>query len=377
MKKLWILALGLAASLAGGAVRVVQDQCGPFNDVTPAFCPYILELYYLGVTAGTSATTFSPDDPLTRGQGSVFVAKGLNQALARSSRRAALGQWWTTTPRYDVGLGSVSIPNVAHVASDGVDLWAAGGSTVYRVRASDGRVLDTWTAPSTITGILVAMGRVFATSFFPEGTLSMLDPTQPGGAMTTVATLPQTSPYGMAFDGSRIWVTNQGQVSIVTPASTIPWPVTNVSTGFDFPFGALYDGTNVWITDRGSDALLRVDSNGAIVQSIPIEDPQHPVFDGANIWVPGGFTGTVVVVEAATGAVRTSLTGIPGAFRAVFDGQRVLVTNLSDGVALWQAADLTSLGLFSTGFSSMPGNACSDGKDFWIALGGSNRLARF
>ena len=80
--------LALCAVLAGGATRVVQDQCGPFTDVTPAFCPYILELYYLGVTAGTSATTFSPDDPLTRGQGSVFVAKGLNQALARSCARA-------------------------------------------------------------------------------------------------------------------------------------------------------------------------------------------------------------------------------------------------------------------------------------------------
>src|SRR5215471_8748370 len=97
----------LGALLAGGTVRVVQDQCGPFTDVTPAFCPYVLELYYLGVTVGTSATTFSPDDPLTRGQGSVFVAKGLNQALARSSRRAALGQWWT--PSNGFALGSTAI----------------------------------------------------------------------------------------------------------------------------------------------------------------------------------------------------------------------------------------------------------------------------
>src|SRR5262249_20470779 len=99
--------LAVRAVLAGGAVRIVQDQCGPFTDVTPAFCPYILELYYLGVTAGTSATTFSPDDPLTRGQGAVFVAKGLNQALARSSRRAALGQWWTAASAQAIGLTTV------------------------------------------------------------------------------------------------------------------------------------------------------------------------------------------------------------------------------------------------------------------------------
>src|SRR4030095_16374070 len=97
MRKGVFALVALGAVLAGGAVSVVQDQCGPFTDVTPAFCPYILELYYLGITAGTSATTFSPDDPLTRGQGAVFIAKGLNQSLARSSRRAALGQWWRPT----------------------------------------------------------------------------------------------------------------------------------------------------------------------------------------------------------------------------------------------------------------------------------------
>ena len=59
MKRLLILPLALAAALAGGAVRIVQDQCGPFSDVTPAFCPYILELYYLGITVGTSPTTSS------------------------------------------------------------------------------------------------------------------------------------------------------------------------------------------------------------------------------------------------------------------------------------------------------------------------------
>src|ERR1700730_15109566 len=84
------LAIGLFALAAGGATRIVQDQCGPFTDGSSVFCPYVLEMYYLGITAGTSPTTFSPDSPMTRGQAAVFVSKGLDQALARSSRRAAL-----------------------------------------------------------------------------------------------------------------------------------------------------------------------------------------------------------------------------------------------------------------------------------------------
>src|ERR1700674_44304 len=118
------IGLCILALAAGGGMRIVQDTCGPFTDVTPGFCPYVLELYYLGITVGTSATTFSPDAPLTRGQAAVFVSKGLNQSLARSSRRAALGQWWTTTPHYDIGLGSTPVGAFpVAVASDGADLW--------------------------------------------------------------------------------------------------------------------------------------------------------------------------------------------------------------------------------------------------------------
>src|SRR5262249_16243435 len=86
----------LAALAAGGATRVALDQSGPFADVSPAMCPYVLEMYYLGITVGTSPTTYSPDNAVTRGQAAVFVSKGVNQAISRSSRRAALGQWWTS-----------------------------------------------------------------------------------------------------------------------------------------------------------------------------------------------------------------------------------------------------------------------------------------
>ena len=84
MKRLLIVPLLFTAAALGGAIRVVQDQCGPFTDVDPAVCPFVTELLYLGITAGTSSTTFSPNDPLTRGQGAVFVAKGLNQSLGRA-----------------------------------------------------------------------------------------------------------------------------------------------------------------------------------------------------------------------------------------------------------------------------------------------------
>ncbi|HEY2796970.1 MAG TPA: S-layer homology domain-containing protein [Thermoanaerobaculia bacterium] len=378
--------LALCAVLAGGATRVVQDQCGPFTDVTPAFCPYILELYYLGVTAGTSATTFSPDDPLTRGQGAVFVAKGLNQALARSSHRAALAQWWTTTPHDDLGLGVTTVGDFpAFAASDGQDIWVTneGSGTISRVRASDGKLVETWTGADTAYGILVAMGRVFVGSAKQSGALYMIDPSQPPGPVTTIVPNVGDLPGGLAFDGSRLWVANfspnTGSVAIVTPAATPPWSVINVTTGFLNPSGMVFDGSNIWVTDVGHASIDRLDSAGGILQQVTLGGwPTQPVFDGANIWVPNYADSKVSVVRAATGEIVATLVGNGVSFpwTAAFDGQRVLVTNKAgSSVSLWNAADLTPLGSFST--SQEPLGACSDGVNFWIVLQASDQLVRF
>lgn len=386
MKRLLIAPLALAAALAGGAVRIVQDQCGPFTDVTPAFCPYILELYYLGITAGTSATTFSPDDPLTRGQAAVFVAKGFNQSLGRGSRRAALGQWWTTTPHDDLGLGVTTIGGTPRsVRSDGADLWVADDTngTISRVRGSDGTLLETWTGASGATDVLVAMGRVFAGGAGFPSSLYMLDPSQPAGAVTTIASDIPPHPLNMAYDGSRIWTANLGgSVSIVTPGGSLPWTLTNVTTGFSSPFGIVFDGSHVWVTDVLAGTLLELDAAGGILRTVNFgagTTPKQPAFDGANLWVPLGED-SVAVVRASDGAVLTTLTGNGIAFPAIatFDGQRILVSNnTGNSISLWRAADLTPLGSFTFATGAAPFGVCSDGVNFWIALKGSGQLARF
>lgn len=370
----------LSAVLAGGAVRRAQDTCGPFTDVSALFCPYVLEAYYTGITAGTSATTFSPDLPITRGQAAVFVTKSLNQALARGSRRAALGQWWVTGPDA-LAVSRFGVGEAPNVACDGTDVWVPLiGGFVSRYRGSDGRFLESWTTPGTAGAALIAMGRVFVLG--SPKSLFMIDPSQAAGAATSVASNLPDDPHSLAFDGSRIWMTNSfGSISIVTPASAPPWAVTTVTEGFTFTNGILFDGANVWITDQGPGALLKLDANGSVLQTIPIGRlPARPVFDGQNIWVPDTASATITVVQAASGTVVATLSGngLAGPWAAAFDGERVLVTNVDgSSVSLWRAADLAPLGSVATGANSMPGSACSDGINFWIALSGTGQLARF
>ena len=138
------------------------------------------------------------------------------------------------------------------VACDGTDMWVAnfGNATVTRIRASDGRFLETWTSAGAAWEPIAAMGAVFVTGNTNPGNLYRIDPAATPGDVTTVASSLGSSPAGIAFDGGRFWTANAGgTVSIVTPKATIPWTVTTVTAGFSVPFGALYDGSNVWVTD--------------------------------------------------------------------------------------------------------------------------------
>src|SRR5262249_9976653 len=81
----------------GGGAGALLGACGPFTDVTDAvFCPFVLEIFYLGITTGTTATTYDPAGNVSRLQMAAFLSRTVDGVLKRGSRRAALDQFWTT-----------------------------------------------------------------------------------------------------------------------------------------------------------------------------------------------------------------------------------------------------------------------------------------
>jgi hypothetical protein len=367
-----------------GASSALFGLCGPFTDVAAdAFCPFVLEIFYLGITTGTTPTTYDPTSNVNRTQMAAFLSRTVDGVLKRGSRRAALDQFWTTQNVSVLGLTTLG-GNPRLLKSDGLDVWVPNDNTgsVSHVRGTDGKLLETWTGASLAYGVLVATGRVFVTGHTGPGSLYLVDPSQPAGAVTTVASTLGNGSTGIAFDGSRIWTANPGgSVSIVTPGATIPWAVTTVTTGFVAPWGILYDGASIWVTDIVAGTLLKVDSAGTVLQTVSVGfSPLFPGFDGGNIWVPNSSSNSVSVVRASSGTVLQTLTGngLSSPRAAAFDGQRVLVTNQAgNSVSLWKAADLTPIGSFPTGAGTHPGGACSDGVNFWIALEDVGQLARF
>jgi hypothetical protein len=348
----------------------------PFTDVMGNifFCS-IAEAFFSGLTNGTTPTTYSPNDFVSRDQMAAFTTRTQDSALRRGSRRAALAQWSTPTVLPLTGRTSVAFPGL--VASDGADIWVAnvvGGVT--RVRASDGTVLGTWTGATSADSVLVARGRVYVTGNTSPGNLYRIDPSMPPGVVTTLSSTLPSAPLGIATDGTSVWTANVGSVSNVNPdnGTTI-----NFTAGFTGPVGILFDGTNIWVTDESDNKLKKL-AFGNVIQNVPVgSSPRFPVFDGSNIWVPNRIDNSVTVVRARDGMVLATLTGngLNGPVQAAFDGQRILVTNNSgDSVSLWKATDLTPIGNVSTGANTAPLGACSDGINFWITLQGSDQLAR-
>ena len=381
----WVTITACLLALAVGRADPLRaGPCGPFSDVddTSEFCPSILQIYYLGITAGTSPNTFGPTGAVTRQVLAAMLARSASGATASSgSRRAALGQFWTTKVPFALGLTNLPGPPYPCKA-DGADIWVptyVGGGAVTRVRASDGKFLETWTGATNSIDVLSAMGKIFVLGNTSPGALYVIDPSQPAGPVTSVSATLGNAPQAMAFDGSLIYTTNTsaGSITAVIPGSSFPW-VTSTIAGYGSPLGILYDGAHIWVTDTLGGRILKL-VGFSIDQIVMVgNDPKHPTFDGTNIWVPNYASDSVSVVKASTGEVIATLTdnGLDNPYSAAFDGQRVLVTNSAgQSVSVWRTSDLAPLGVTATG--AAPTGACSDGVSFWIGLAGVNQLARF
>jgi len=393
-----VVGLVIIVAVASSTLRADTGTCGgasvtlPFTDV-PAnnvfFCS-IAEAFFSGLTNGTSASTYNPGDPVTREQMAAFVTRTLDQSVKRGAKRAASQQFWTTGTADNLGLTPLAfVPSL--LASDGADLWVAGGAgLVARVRASDGRLIETWSGAgngSTAFAALVAMGKVFLISLSNPGSLFQIDPTQPAGSVTTLTNALGPFPEGIAFDGQNIWVANTSNLpgtGSVSKVSLNPISVVTFTTSFNQPVGILFDGSNIWLTDKGDNTVKKLGSNGAVLLSTGVgSGPIGVAFDGTNMWVPNFNSNTVTVVRTTgglSGMVLATLSGngLHNPSQAAFDGERILVTNFNgSSVSLWRASNLTPIGTFSTGTGTSPAGACSDGLNFWVTLQGTNELARF
>jgi len=72
----WIVAVASLASLLIGLTTALFGTCGPFTDVAlDVFCPFVLEVFYTGITTGTTPSTYDPGSPVSRLQMAAFLSR--------------------------------------------------------------------------------------------------------------------------------------------------------------------------------------------------------------------------------------------------------------------------------------------------------------
>ncbi len=120
------------------------------------------------------------------------------------------------------------------------------------------------------------------------GSVSRLDP----ATGTATVHIPVPAPTGVAFDGYSVWVARADpafELSSINPAGGAP---TNFNiTGGSGPWGVAYDGDELWLTDEDANRVFRLDPRAPAalskeyILSIAPSAPRGIVFDGTNIWV--------------------------------------------------------------------------------------------
>jgi DNA-binding beta-propeller fold protein YncE len=229
------------------------------------------------------------------------------------------------------------------IAFDGAHIWAtnAGGSTVTKLRASDGLNLGTF-----------AVG---------------------------------PHPIAVSFDGTHLWVVNSDNntVTKLRASDGSNQGAFPVGTG---PKGVVSDGVSVFVSTAGGIVKLRASDGAmlAIFGSGPIIKPAGLAFDGRFLWVGRDDLALHSIFRCDT-ASSPPVCGLGVDFElscnaphaVAWDGFYVWAACRNGVVGKGRPVDFTSggLGLFAAG--SGPVALASDGANIWIANSGDGTVTRY
>jgi len=186
----------------------------------------------------------------------------------------------------------------------------------------------------------------------------------------------ESEPIGLTFDGAYVWVANYGSASVtrlrasdgscngvVNPPTAGACSIP-VSTN---PRFLVSDGANLWVANQGGSSVYKIQlSSGTLLGIFNVgEMPSGLAFDGTNIWVANYLSNTVTKLRASDGVVSNTFS-VPSPHGLVFDGSNIWVTNdIANGaVTKLRGYDGFNLGTFNVG--SNPIGAAFDGTNIWV-----------
>ena len=218
------------------------------------------------------------------------------------------------------------------LVSDGQTIWVANffDSTISHLQASGcqsrndpcGQALDTFPVDDLPVALAYDGRSIWAASAL-NGRLSQLDPAT--GQITVQYQL-ASLPSNLLIVNDTIWITHSfaDKVSQYDLAGNM---LGEIAVGSS-PFGLAFTGQTIWISEQNGNSLTAVDpTTRAVVNTVPIEGrPGALAFDGRYLWVAMEDQDRLLQLDPATGQLLTE----------VAVGRRPLAL-LFDGRTLWSA----------------------------------------
>ncbi len=185
-----------------------------------------------------------------------------------------------------------------------------------------------------------------------------------------------SSPRGLAFDGTNIWVVNNAVNGTVTKLRASDGSVIGTYSVGTSPNGIAFDGTNIWVTNFSSHNVTKLRaSDGSFVGTYPVgNSPNGIAFDGTHIWVANqGSSNNVTKLRASDGSLVGTYPVGSNPRGIAFDGTNIWVVNyLSGNVTKLRASDGSLVGTYPVG--SLPPSIAFDGTYIWVANSGSGNV---
>jgi hypothetical protein len=308
--------------------------------------------------------------------------------------------------------GRYGFSNPDAIAVDGTDIWVANlGGSVTELNADNGSLVRTLSNSSydfsSPEGIAVDGTHVWVTNVgggnggvgFPIGPGSVTELNASNGSLVRVvsgASYGFNGPWGIASDGTHVWVANYGGNwgigHSVTELNASNGSLVRTIPGFQYPFFVAVEGSHVWVANGDSVAELDA-NNGKLVRTMSgasygFNGIQAIAVGGTHVWAANyaggaGNNGSVTEVNASNGSLVRILSGASYGFAnpqgITVDGTHVWVAANGDSVEELNASNgrlVQTLSDASYGFAG-PWAIAVDGTHVWVANHGGNSVTEF
>ena len=348
---------------------------------------------FVGVSAGGNNTTSSNNSFFgsvagysNTGEGNSFFGSGAGQSNTTGSNNTYVGGGAGGSPGLTnataIGAGATVQQSNSLVLGNGVNVGIGTSSPIAKLHVNGALRLENGfshggTGEINVDAFGVPGGRL---KILDNGNVGIGQPS-PDQKLTVAGSIKSTS-GGFVFPDGTVQQSAAGLAGGL-PAPQLAMLRWDLFRGYGTfpvgsnPWGIAFDGINIWVTNYGSNNVTKLRaSDGANLGTFPVgPNPRGVAFDGINIWVTNSGAANVTKLRASDGANLGTFPVGPNPWGVAFDGTYIWVANSrSNNVTKLRTSDGADLGAFAVG--TEPHGIAFDGANIWVANAVSNDVTK-